>query len=129
MGRIQRKGGLFDNQVVRREFEVVVRSEPEIIILILGRCIEPAPLLPAERPLFRVAGNDVLSKFRADCLEQITEMADDRKVAQDGMLTLRQVVDNHRDHETNNDGDKRDHQSTFYCAKPLSPKNCRSTSS
>ena len=90
--RIQRKRGLFDDQIVRREFQIVVGAESEIIVLILRGRINPDPLFPAERPLFGVARDDVLAKFRADGLEDISKVPDNRKITQDRMLALSQVM-------------------------------------
>ena len=74
-------------------FDVVVGTEAEVVVLLLRRRVDPPALIARERPLLVVAGDDVLPELRADRLEQVAEMADDRKVADDRVTLLRHVVD------------------------------------
>ncbi len=85
------KRAVLDDRVVRRRLEIVVRSEAEVVVLQLRRGIDPSPLVAAERPLFGVAGDDVLPELRPDRLEQVSEVSHDGEIAQNGMLALSQV--------------------------------------
>jgi hypothetical protein len=95
---------MFDYGVVGREFEFIVRSETGIIVLPFGRCINPAALIPAERALLVVAGDNVLSQLRTNGLEQISKVPDDGIVPKYGVLPLNHVVDddasNHQSQST-----------------------------
>ena len=59
--KIQRKRAVFDEDVVRRLLEIVVRSETEVIVLLLGRCVNPPTLIPGEGAFFVVVRDDVLA--------------------------------------------------------------------
>ena len=104
----QRKRGVLDDQVVRLQFHLVVGAETEVVVLALGGCVDPPPLVAAERTLLVVVGHDVLAELGADGLQPVAEVADDWKVSQDGALALRQVIqrDCHQQdghHESNPD--------------------------
>src|SRR5262249_53486615 len=86
------------NDDVAVALEIVVRAEAEVVVLALRRRVDPAPLIARERALFIVAGDDVLAQLGADRLEPVAEVADDREVAQHGVLLLRDVVERD-DHE------------------------------
>jgi hypothetical protein len=86
--RGQRKGRVTNDQVRRRHLEVVVRPEAEVVVLFLRRRVDPATLVPRERPLFVVARDDVLPQRPAEGLEPISKSADQRKVPLDRMGAL-----------------------------------------
>src|SRR5690606_38485447 len=67
--------------------------EAEVVVLALGAGIDPAPLVPGEGALLVVAGHDVLPQLRPDRLDPVSEVADHRKVAQDRVLLLGEVMD------------------------------------
>ena len=75
--------------VVRRLLEIFVRSEAEVAVFQLGRGVDPAAFVPAERPFFVVAGDDVLAQLGADRFEPVAQVADDGKIAQDGVARCR----------------------------------------
>ena len=83
---------MFDDQMIRLLFNVETGAKAKIVILALGRCINPAPLRTAERPLFIVTSDDILPQLGPDMLEPIAEMTDDGENAQNRMLALRDVV-------------------------------------
>ena len=80
------EGAVLDDRVALGVLDVVVGAEPEVVVLELGRRVDPAPLVAAERPLLVVAGDDVLAQLGAEPLEQEAQVADDREVAQDRVL-------------------------------------------
>ena len=57
---------VFDDDVVGRRFELVIRAEAEVIVLLLTRRVDPPPLVPREGPLLIVVGDDVLPQLGAD---------------------------------------------------------------
>ena len=87
---------MFDDDIVLRQLHFVVRTEPEIVVLELRRGVDPSALLTAEGSFLVVVGDDVLSQFWPEHLEQIAEVADDREVVEDGVSTLREVIDRNR---------------------------------
>ncbi len=94
----QRENRWFDDEIVRRLFQVVVRAEAEAGVHLLCRRVHPAALVAAERPLLVIAGHDVLAQLRADVLQQEAQVPDDREGSQDRVLALYQVVERHRAH-------------------------------
>ena len=52
----------------------------------------PPPLVAAERPLLVVVRHDVLTELRADGLEPVADVPDDREIPEDRVLALQQVV-------------------------------------
>ena len=101
MRRVERKRPVFDDQIVRAQLHLVVGTEPEVCVLVFRRRVDPPSLIPAERALFVVVGDNVLSEFGTDRLQDVAKMTDDRKVAQDGVSTLGEVVghNRHNDYE------------------------------
>src|SRR5262245_27982453 len=93
MRRIQRENGMFDDQVIRREFNLVVGTETEVVVLSLRGSVDPTALVSIERTLLTVAGDNVLPQLWSDGFEQIPEMTEDREVPKDGMLALYQIID------------------------------------
>lgn len=61
----------------------------------------PAPLIASKRPLLVVVRNDVLPQLRPHRFQQITEVPDDRKVFKNGVLALRQVINDDNNNEPN----------------------------
>ncbi len=72
--------------------ELVVGPEPEGVLLPLRRRVDPAPLVPRERPLLVVGGDDVLPKPGARRFEREARVPDEREVAQDRVASLQHVV-------------------------------------
>jgi hypothetical protein len=62
-GGAQRERGVADDQVARGLLEIVVGAEAEVVVLLLGRRVDPAALVARERPLLVVAGDDVLAQL------------------------------------------------------------------
>ena len=83
---------VLDDRVVVDPLEVVVGSETEVAIGRLRRRVDPAPLISAEGLLRVVVGDDVLAQFGADTFQKEAQVADDRIVAQDGVMPLQQVI-------------------------------------
>jgi len=96
--------------------EVVVAAEPEVVVLQLGRGVDPASLVAAERSLLVVAGDDVLPQLRADRLEQLAPVTDDREVPQQRVLLLQQVV--RTDRHGRSDGSETQSQLPHPCSVP-----------
>ena len=92
---VKGKRRLFDDQVTRRPLKVIVRSKAEVIIVLFGRAVDPLALVAGKWSLFVICGNDVLTKFWAKFFEQIPTMANHRKVTQDRVAFLKQVVNRH----------------------------------
>ena len=61
----------------------------------LGRGVDPAPVIPAERLVGVVVGDDVLTQLGADALEDEPQVADDGEVPQHRVAALHDVVDRH----------------------------------
>jgi hypothetical protein len=55
-----RKGGVLDDQIIRRCLEVVIGAKAEVVVLLLRGGIDPAALVAGEGALFVVPGDDVL---------------------------------------------------------------------
>ena len=89
----QWKSGMFDDQVVRGQFKIVIGTKAEIVVLLLRRCVNPSSLIAAEWPLLVVARHNVLTEFRPDQFEQVAEVTNDWKVADNGLFALRDVLD------------------------------------
>jgi hypothetical protein len=81
-----------DDEVAWCELQIVVRTEPEVRVLVLGRRVDPVALIAAEGPLHVVARDDVLTERAAQRLEPVTKVPDDRKVADDRVLLLEPVA-------------------------------------
>src|SRR5579862_5367825 len=94
MRRVEWECRMFDNQITRRQFEIALRSETEIVVLALRGRIDPGALIAAERPFLVIAGDNILAKFRADGFKEVAEMTDDREVPKNGMPALYEIVDN-----------------------------------
>ena len=87
---------MFDENIIRRLLKIVVRAETEIIVLLLGCRIDPSTLIPCERTFLVVVRDDVLSKFRSDRFENVSKMADDGEVSEDGVFFLADIKDSHQ---------------------------------
>ncbi|MFC5042494.1 hypothetical protein [Ornithinimicrobium kibberense] len=87
-----RERAVLDDGIPLVVLDVVVRAEAEVGVLLLGRGVDPAPLVAAEGPFLVVAGDDVLPQLRADLLEQVAQVAHDGEVVPDGVLLLGQVT-------------------------------------
>ena len=98
MRRIQRKDGMLDDEIVGRQLVFVVGTEAKVVVLPLRRRIDPAALVAAERAFFVVARDDVLPQLRPDRLKEVSKMSNDRKVSEDRMATLCQIMNDHSGH-------------------------------
>ena len=99
-----------DDQVVRRRLGLVHRAEAKVVVLAFGGRVHPAALRAAERPLLAVARDDVLPELGAERLEDVAQVSDEGKVAQDRVPALYDVV--HREpHESRHDDSEDDHRS------------------
>ena len=85
---------MFNYGVVWREFEFIVGAKTGIVVLAFRGSIDPSALILAERALFVIARDDVLSKFRTNGLKQTSKMPNDGIVTQNGMLRLNHVINN-----------------------------------
>ena len=90
------EGAVLDHRPGVGVLDVVVGAEAEVGVLELGRRVDPAALVAAERPLLVVGGDDVLPKLRPEPLEREPQVADDREVAHDRVLALEDVVGRQR---------------------------------
>ena len=81
---------LEDDQAVDL-LHLVVRAEAERVDLALRGRVDPPALVAREGPLLVVGGDDVLAQLRADRLQPVAEAPEDREVAADRVLALRQV--------------------------------------
>ena len=77
---------VLDDRVAGGVLDVVVGAEAEVVVLLLRRGVDPAPLVAGERPLLVVAGHDVLPQLRPDRLEQVAGVPEHREVAQQRVL-------------------------------------------
>ena len=85
--------------------DLVVGTEAEVGVLLLGGGIHPAPLVPVEGPFFLVVGDDVLAQLRSDLLQQEAEMPDEWEGAENGVALLEAVVNEH-EHQKRSDDDQ-----------------------
>ena len=90
---VNRKRGLLDNQIAGSLLKIVVGSKTKIVILFVGRTINPLSLVAIERSLFVIASNDILTELGAEFLQKVSSMTHDRKITQDRMAFLEQVMD------------------------------------
>ena len=88
-----RERTVLDDQIIGRDFQIVIGAKAKVVVFFLGRGVDPAALIAAKWALFVIAGNDVLPQLGSDRFKQVTEVAEDGEVAQNGMLALAQIVD------------------------------------
>jgi hypothetical protein len=84
-----------NDEVVRRPFEIVVSSEAEVVVLFLSRGVHPGTLIAVEWSLLVVGCDNVLPQLRTNQFEQISKVSQHREVAQDRVLLLKHVVQEH----------------------------------
>jgi hypothetical protein len=82
-----------DHRIAGRVLEVVVRTEAEVVVVLLRRRVDPAALVAGERPLLVVAGDQVLPQLRAHRLQEVAGVAQHREVPEQGVLPLHEVAD------------------------------------
>ena len=94
-----------NHQVIVFGLEPVVGAKSKRVVFAFGRGIDPAPLIAAERPLGIVIRDDVLPQLGADPFEQISKVPDDRKVPNDGVAFLHEIVchEGHQDDPQHDD--------------------------
>ena len=73
-------------------FQVVVSAKAKIVVGFVGRSINPMSLVAREGPFFVVSGNDVLSEFWSQASRTVAAVSDHRKVAQNRILFLNDVM-------------------------------------
>ena len=95
---------MLDDHVIGSKLEIVVGTKAPVAVLAFGGRINPGALIPAERTLLVVAGNDVLAEFRPYRFKEVTEMTNDGKIAEHGVLPLDEVVDDYRYDNEHNGG-------------------------
>src|SRR5882672_2966797 len=87
---------------------VVGRAEADHASLGLGEPVDPAARGAVERQLLPVVHEEVLPEILALLLEEITQVPDDREIAEDGVLLLRDVLDeDEHDERDQREGDQR----------------------
>ena len=101
---------MLDDQVARLQLHLVVGAKPEVVVLAFGRRVDPSPLVAAEWALLVVVGDDVLTELWTDGFQPVAEVPDDRERPEDGVLTLRQIVDRNCNQENDRDGNDPDHE-------------------
>src|SRR5712691_12623468 len=95
---------MVDEQDRSRLVGIVGGAEADHPALGLGKAVHPAARGAVEGQLFPVVQEEVLTEIFTLLLQQVAQMADDRIVAQDGMLLLRDVLDEY-DHEKSHQGE------------------------
>ena len=90
---LQHREARIDEDDVARLAHVVGRAETDGAALVLGEAVHPGAHRAVERHLLAVVGEEVLPEILALALEQVAQPADDREVAQDGVLLLGDVLD------------------------------------
>ena len=103
---------MLDDEIARRLLHLVVGAEAKVIVLPLRRGVHPPALIPAERPLLVVVGHDVLPQLGTDRLEPVPEVTENGKIAKDGVLALRHVVQ-HQHHDGGGEYDPDPHSGTL----------------
>ena len=78
-----------------RLVQIVSGAEADGAAFVLRQAIHPAARRAVERHLVAIAGEEVLAEVFAELLEEIAQPADDRIVAQDRVLFLRDVAHEH----------------------------------
>jgi hypothetical protein len=116
-----------NDEVVRRPFEIVVSSEAEVVVLFLSRGVHPGTLIAVEWSLFVVGCDNVLPQLRTNQFEQISKVSQHREVAQDRVLLLKHVVQEH--HRQNPEYDIADnhHSSVSFALWSMSNQAQRKT--
>src|SRR5262249_14222568 len=71
----------------------------------LRRRVDPPPLVARKRPLLVVAGDDVLAELRAEGLEDVAQVADEREIADDRVALLRHVIQRNQDQKNDDTHD------------------------
>ncbi len=84
---------LYD-EIIAFHFEIHICAKPKIVVLTLGRGIDPSSLIPAEGSFLIIVGDDVLAKLRANGLQPKTQMTNDREIADDRVLLLNDIMEN-----------------------------------
>jgi hypothetical protein len=86
---------VLDDRVAHRVLDVVARAEPEVVVLELGRGVDPPALVAAERPLLVVAADDVLPQLGSDVLDPVAGVREHREVPLQCVGLLGQVACGH----------------------------------
>ena len=81
---------VFDDRIADPE-NLIVGAEAEVVVLLLGRGVDPAALVPAERALLVVARDDVLPQLGPNLFEQVPSVSEEGEVAQQCVLALEEV--------------------------------------
>lgn len=79
---------MLDDQKALDSLHLIVGPEPEHIRPALRGGGDPAPLIARERPLLVVGGDDVLPQLGTERLQGVTQVTDEREVAQDRAAAL-----------------------------------------
>src|SRR6266568_8897828 len=90
---LEHRIGMIDEQDRAWLVGVVGRAEADHPALSLGEAVHPAARGAVEGQLFPVVQEEVLPEVLALLLQEITQVPDDRIVAQDGVLLLSDVLD------------------------------------
>ncbi len=80
-------------------FQIVIRAEAEIVILILRSGIDPPTLFTAEGAFLRITGHNILAQLGPDRFEPVAKVAHDGEVPQDRPFALRDVIDKEADEQ------------------------------
>jgi hypothetical protein len=92
------EGPVFDHWIALPVLHVTIAAEAEIVVLQLRRCVDPSALIAAKRSFLVIAADDVLAQLRTDRFEEVAQVSNDGKVAQQRVLLLSEVVGGHTQH-------------------------------
>ena len=116
---------MIDEQDRARLVGIVGGAETDHPALGLGKAVHPAARRAIERQLFPVVHEEVLSEVLALLLQEITQVPDDRIVAQDGVFLLSDVLDEHdhqkRDQDETDNGPETVRDDTQHAGHALPP--------
>ena len=74
--------------------DILIGTKTFIVVLILGRCIDPAALDTVKWKFFAVIRNDILSQFWSYTFKHIANMPNNGKVVGDDVFLVEEYIPN-----------------------------------
>ena len=88
----QRESRMLDHRITHL-VDLLAGPKSKRVVLTLRRRVDPTTLIPAERKLLLVLGDEVLTDLRSDRLEEVSQVTEHRKVVSDRTVRLQHIAD------------------------------------
>ena len=116
------EGAMLDHRIAGRVLQVVVGAEPEVVVLLLSRGIDPPSLVTGEWALLVVGRHDVLPQLGADRFDQVPSVSEDGKIAAQCVLPLKEVTQADSRHRRSSSGGDRPSDPAHAVRVPARPR-------